>query len=51
MFYFLVLQELLVGTVIALLWELSDERGMFVQPVSGHKGTETVLEEAYGGFH
>lgn len=49
MFYLLVLQELLVGTMIALLWEISDEHRMFVQS-QAVKGTETVLEEAHGGL-
>lgn len=49
MFYLLVLQELLVGTMIALLWEVSDEHRMFVQS-QDVKGTEIVLEEAHGGL-
>lgn len=49
MFYLLALQELLVATMVALLWEVSDEHRMFVQS-QAVKGPETVLGEAHGGL-
>lgn len=44
MFYLLALQELLVGTMVALLWEVSDEHRMFVQS-QAVKGPETVWKK------